>query len=267
MGETEYKIFVFLATLILLVFIGGIIVFILQYHKRKLLHEKEKAVINVLHTQDLLNTKLEIQQQTMHDISREIHDNILQRLGLASILANQLSHENLYPLATDRIAAIANTLNESLGELRGISRSLQNNNSDTSELEDLVKNECNRVNDLNLCKVAFTYNETTFHISSTIKTFILRIIQEFMQNSLKHANCKNISINFQYEESGIRINVMDDGIGFDKSGYEQKGGEGIGLTNMKKRAELIGADFDLNSELNKGTYLTIFIPENKLKIT
>ena len=223
MGETEYKIFVFLATLILLVFIGGIIVFILQYHKRKLLHEKEKAVINVLHTQDLLNTKLEIQQQTMHDISREIHDNI--------------------------------------------SRSLQNNNSDTSELEDLVKNECNRVNDLNLCKVAFTYNETTFHISSTIKTFILRIIQEFMQNSLKHANCKNISINFQYEESGIRINVMDDGIGFDKSGYEQKGGEGIGLTNMKKRAELIGADFDLNSELNKGTYLTIFIPENKLKIT
>src|SRR5581483_7437859 len=99
MGETEFKIFVFLATLILLVFIGGIIIFIFQYNRKKMRHEKEKEIMNIQHTQDLLHTTLEIQQQTMQDISREIHDNIGQRLTLASIYAIQLSFENKYPEA------------------------------------------------------------------------------------------------------------------------------------------------------------------------
>ena len=70
MGETEYKIFIVLATLILLVFIGGIITFVVQYHKRKLLHEKEKTTMNEQHRQQLLETRLEIQSQTMQDIGR-----------------------------------------------------------------------------------------------------------------------------------------------------------------------------------------------------
>ena len=229
-----------------------------------MLYEKEKAIINEQHIQDLLYTKLEIQQQTMQDISREIHDNIGQRLTLASIYANQLAFENKYPMANERIGAIGCIINESLSELRSLSKNLRNSHEEIAELEDLVQNECSRVNALNICKVECHFSETNFKISTTIKNFILRILQEFLQNSLKHANCKNVTLDFEYRDTGLFIHVADDGVGFNvKSKDEEKIG-GIELSNMKKRAELIGADFSLKSVLHKGTDLNLFIPLSKL---
>src|ERR1017187_1830040 len=111
MGETEFKIFLVIINLVLLVFIGGIIVFFLKYHKRKLISEKEKALLNEQHLQELLNTKLEIQQQTMQDIGREIHDNIGQKLTLAAIYANRMAHENKFPEQYEQITTVSAILN------------------------------------------------------------------------------------------------------------------------------------------------------------
>lgn len=260
MGETEYYIFIVLATLILFVFIGGIIVFIFQYHKRKLLHEKEKVILNEQHLQDLLLTKLEIQKQTFEDVGREIHDNIGQRLTLASIHANRLAFEAQYPEIHTEVSAISEILNESLAELRTLSKSLTNANVQFTDLKELLDNECRRVNALKLCRMECAFTDTNFKISATIKNFIVRIIQEFVQNSLKHANCTQINVDLHHNTKGLHIYAADDGEGFNIT-TENKG---IGLMNMKKRAELIGADFSFNSVLKEGTTLKLFIPENKL---
>jgi len=262
--ENESVIFIVLATVILLVFIGGIIIFIFQYHKRKLMHEKEKALINEQHLQDLLNSKLEIQHQTMQDIGREIHDNIGQRLTLAAIYANRMTYENKFPEQKEQIAAIGDLLNESIDELRNLSKNLTNANSGITELKVLIENECKRVNDLNVCTVAYSFNETGYSISNTIKNFILRIIQEFLQNSLRHARCTHISLNFEHHEPGLAIQIEDDGIGFSMVNYEERANKGIGLSNMKKRAELIGAEFSFSSVVNEGTKLILFIPDKQL---
>ncbi len=264
MGQAEYKIFIVLATLILLVFIGGIIVFIFQYHKRKLMYEKEKAILNEQYLQDLLNTKLEIQQQTMEDIGREIHDNVGQHLTLASIYANHLAFEGVYPEISQQVTSISNILNESLAELRKLSKSLTNTSAEYAELKDLIDNECARVNALNMCKVKYHYTDTNFRISATVKNFIQRIIQEFLQNSLKHANCKNITHEFQYNDVGLSVRANDDGNGISIDTHGENPNKGKGLPNMKKRAELIGADFSFDSVPGKGTSLKIFIPTKQL---
>ncbi len=267
MGQTEYISFVVLATLILLVFIGGIIIFILQYHKRKLVYEREKALLNEQHIQELLTTKLEIQTQTMQDVGREIHDNVGQRLTLASIYANKLAFDKKFPEIQPEVSEISKIINESLNDLRGLSRSLTNVNTDIAELKDLLDAECKRVNDLNMCRVICNFNTTDFKISNTNKNFLLRIVQEFLQNSLKHAQCKNIRLDFNYTEEGLEGNAMDDGVGFDLNDTIRKKKEGIGLLNMKKRAELIGAKFSLSSVINEGTTLRIFIPQSKINIS
>ena len=264
MGQTEYKIFIVLATIILLVFINGIIIFIFQYRKRKMAYDKEKEMIAARHTQDLLSTQLKIQEQTMQDIGREIHDNVGQRLTLASIYANQLAYENKYPQINERIEAISSIINESLSELRSLSKSLANSNEQVGELVELVQNECNRVNGLKTCTASCSFNDTGFMISTTVKNFILRIIQEFTQNSLKHAGCRNIFLSFTYTDAGLTVSANDDGAGFDSQAYRQNPDKGIGLLNMRKRAELIGADFSIESELSQGTKLNLFIPVNKL---
>jgi len=262
--KTEYQIFMILATVIWLVFVSFIFIFVFQYRKRKLLYEKEKAIMNAKYTQDLLNTKLEIQEHTMQDIGREIHDNVGQKLTLASIYANQLSHDKNYPNINERISEIGNIISESLSELRALSKSLTIVNTDASELVALIAAELDRVNALHICEVSFTINNSTFELSTTIKNFILRIIQEFMQNSLKHARCRKIDLVFNYSDEGLSVHATDDGTGFDIQQYTGREKKGIGLMNMKKRAELIGADFSIQSSIDKGTSLALFIPANKL---
>ncbi|MDQ1098730.1 sensor histidine kinase [Chryseobacterium camelliae] len=84
---------------------------------------------------------------------------------------------------------------------------------------------------------------------------LLRITQEFIQNSLKHSRCENISIRLMTSDANLwALTLRDDGTGFDTSHTLSNG---IGLTNMKNRAEIIGADFNLESTPNEGTILTM----------
>jgi signal transduction histidine kinase len=264
MGQTEYKIFVVLATLIILVFIGGIVVFIFQYHKKKLLHDRETEMLNEAHARELLNVKLEIQKMTMQEIGREIHDNICQQFVNASFSASKLTYNNPYTEINEQLNYIANTITTALTELRDLSRSLNQANIEHEELKDLISAQCHKVNALKMCTVTSSFNGAPLPVSPTVKTFVLRIVQEFMQNSIKHAACKNITITIDYEEQGLRIKAKDDGKGFDTT---KATGKGIGLSNIRKRAEIIGADFALTSAGNMGTMLTLFIPVNKLNMT
>ena len=83
-------------------------------------------------------------------------------------------------------------------------------------------------------------------------------MQEFLQNSMKYSNCKTLSINLAKFGDKLKIVLTDDGVGFDvQNGNASKG---IGLVNMKKRIELIGGLYLLQSAKNTGTTLTIEIP-------
>lgn len=252
--------------LILIVFISGIIVFFLKYHRRKFINEKEKALLNEQHAQELLHSKLEIQQQTMQDIGREIHDNVGQLLTVASLYAHQLAYENKDTTESEKVSEIGKIVDRSLDELRTLSKNLTNEKAEMEELADLLREECARLNTLGLCNVTFICNETDFTLSVGIKNLMLRIVQEFIQNSLKHAHCKNIELSFSYAPDGLNITMHDDGKGFDLNDTTKLEGKGIGLKNMQKRAELIGASFIITSMPGKGTSLSMFIPTDKLKL-
>jgi signal transduction histidine kinase len=77
---------------------------------------------------------------------------------------------------------------------------------------------------------------------------------------MKHAHCKNIHISFNENNHLLQLHLEDDGKGFDINAVAHKG---IGLSNIKKRAEIIGGKYTLESGLGKGTKLTIEIPNNK----
>lgn len=255
MGQSEIIIFVVLLSILMLIFIVGILSFIFQYRKTRMEHELEKAMISEQHIKELLATQLEIQQQTMQDLGREIHDNVGQKLTLASIYAQQLAFENRYPDLNERIVTICSIINSSLTELRSLSRTLTSDYLQQTELTELIKTECERLNALGKCRVSYQLTPFRIPLNNSQKKIALRIIQEFLQNSLKHASCKNIAVSVQYVDSRLTIIASDDGIGFD-TGVDYSG---IGLENMRKRAELIGAQFSVSSALNKGTEISFLL--------
>jgi signal transduction histidine kinase len=261
MGQSEITIFIILVNIVLLIFIAGTIIFVLQFRRRKMEYEREKHRAAEQHQHDLLNAQLEIQHQTMQHIGSEIHDSVGQKLTLASIYANQLSYYNQYPELADKINAISNFVNESLDELRFLSKTLTQPALAQAELVELLGNESEQVNASGACHVYIQKKVPEPVLSLTVKNVLFRILQEFIQNSLKHAHCKRICITIDLDEQQqcLTIIAVDDGKGFDLS-VEPKG---IGLSNMDRRARQIGAAFHLQSEQGKGTTLRLSLPVEK----
>ncbi len=258
-GEREITIFIVIANVMLLIFISGIIIFIAQYRKKRILHETEKEIISKTHQEELLSRQVEIQTQTMRDIGREIHDNVGQKLTLASIYSNQLSHEN--PAQNQKIEQISKLLNESLQDLRQLSKSLVQLQLAQADLIALLEEEARQISQIGV-KLKIQTNLKNLDFDFETKNSVFRLLQEFIQNSLKHSKCKNIMIiiekGFFASSEGVLktlISIEDDGIGFDQNIKK----DGIGLSNMKRRANEVGADFELKSEIGKGTRLNLMI--------
>ena len=260
MGKTEIIIFLILASVCLMILISGIIIFIFQYRKRKQLYQREKELTAEQHRVELLNTQVLIQKQTMQFIGSEIHDSVAQKLTLASIYTQKLEFENKYPDIADRLSRVSNIINDSLNELRDLSQTLTNETMQQTGLTELLQLECERVNDTGSCK-AIVDSDFSGAMSATVKSFLLRVMQEFMQNSLKHSACDLIKIKLESNDEGLHITATDNGTGFDS---EQTSSRGIGLTNMKRRIHLIGGVYKLQSETGKGTQLKLFIPASSL---
>lgn len=257
MGKTELLVTLIIFNIFFVLFVAAIMVYIRKYKQRKKEYLNEIEIKNEIHQKELLATQLEIQQATMQQIGRELHDNIGQKLTLVSLYTQQLLYENKVPEVSERIEQVSQIINQSLHDLRSLSKTLTDDNISQKEIVTLIQEEVDNTNSFKKCKVSFEHNFKQLDLGFAHKNVLLRITQEFIQNSIKHAKCKNISINLNTSEESLwELNIKDDGVGFDKSNIKSNG---IGLTNMKNRAEIIGADFSLESQKNMGTTLNIIL--------
>lgn len=218
--------------------------------------EKAKKEGEIKHEMELFATQMEIQEQTMHHIGREIHDNIGQKLTLASLYTQQLGYENKAPQVNDSIKNISEIIDESLTELRELSKSLTNNNITGHGISELLALECEKIKKLKICAVRYTSQVENLLLPYSTKNVLLRITQEFIQNSIKHSQCDSIVVSLSVKNETLKLKLEDDGSGFDQSNLTTNG---IGLENIKKRTEIINGEFHLQSNTN-GTKLTITIP-------
>jgi len=234
----------------------AIFLYIWQYRRKKkenelqLMHEKD------LHQKDLLATQLEMQKKTMQEIGREIHDNVGQKLTLASLYFQQLIYENKVVSDNQNVAAINSILNDSLSDLRQLSQSLSDDSIENKTLPELLKIEAQKISSLKKCELFVNNFEQYNNQSYAEKSVLIRVTQEFIQNAIKHGDCNVIQINLSKQNELMTLSLVDDGKGFD---VQTKKLNGIGLQNMKKRAEIIGGTFILNSTKN-GTTVLITLP-------
>lgn len=257
MGQTEIYIFIFLASFIVGVFIVGIILFIIQYRRRVVEYEQEKQLTEMLHQAEIQQAQLEMQAFTMQDIGRELHDGIGQRITLASIYHRQLCSEFREDALKERHTEVANILKDTLAELRNISKELTSDSMYDIDLQELLQHEIDTIS-----------RSGGVHVESQLDNlpalpfrhakFVVRIFQEFVQNSLKYADCKTIRCRLFKQNETVILELSDDGKGF----HIHEARSGIGLNNMQRRAELIGAVIQIQSQPGEGTSLHLELPLN-----
>jgi len=257
MGKTEIIITIVLFNLFFILFIAGIFIFIREYKLKKKEHSAMLSHQQSAHQKELLSTQVEIQEQTMQHIGREIHDNIGQKLTLASLYIQQLAFESTLSDIKESSENINNIINQSLEELRELSKTLTDNSVETNSIYKLLNMEYLKIKELKNFEVNFNCSNKKMALPYQLKTILVRITQEFIQNSIKHSKCKMITIELNELDDKIYLKLSDDGIGFNIAKIHLNG---IGISNMKKRTEMLGGNFDLRSTLQTGTQLCITFP-------
>ncbi|AXG71380.1 oxygen sensor histidine kinase NreB [Kordia sp. SMS9] len=247
MPDTDNGAFIISLIFILLVVVIIVLFLVFIKRKNKLLAEKQLAQREFENA--IAETQIEIREQTLRNISWELHDNIGQLLTLAKIQLHQLGDCN------EDISSVSDTISKSLTELRALSKLINPDALKNIMLPEALSLEVARFNRLNFIEATLTIEGEEKIIDDKAEIILFRILQEFFSNTIKHAKASKLDVWLTYTDTTLTITAKDNGKGFDKS--EDTPNKGIGLLNMKSRGKLIGAEIDLESELEKGTQLTI----------
>ncbi|MEO7316337.1 MAG: ATP-binding protein [Ginsengibacter sp.] len=252
MRANEEVIFTIIVVIIILVFLAIVFLVALARHnqrRNKLLFENQK--IKKDFEQTLLNTQLEIQEQTLMHISREIHDNIGQVLSLARLQLHSLSTNG----QDDDIEYTDNLLEKAITDLRALSHSLNTNSIKDEGFSASVIKVLRQFENTGKFKTSFI-DETNFSVSDDHGIILFRIIQEVLSNVVKHADATEIIIRIEKMGDRTTINIIDNGKGFDLENLKSAE-SGIGIRNITDRAMIIGAKLSLISQQNIGTTVRI----------
>lgn len=207
------------------------------------------------HTQSLLQTQIEIQEQTLKTISQEIHDNVGQVLSLAKLNLKTLDFDTGVS-KDEKIEKTVELVSKAINDLRDLSRSLNGDKISDLGLKDAIDNELKIIQNTGLFNTNLTIEGAPYILQNQHEMVIFRIVQESLNNAVKHSKATKINILINYLPSHCSITIADDGEGFDASHLEATQ-TGIGLKNMQSRASLINAYFSIQSQPGQGTKVLI----------
>jgi len=247
-------VFVILSTVLILLLITFISIIIYRYQQKQNAYFKDVETLKKEHESAMLQSQLEIQEQTFQNISREIHDNIGQKLTLAKLHLNTLSFSNIEQTAS-QVNDSVNMISEAINDLSDISHSMNSENILNNGLIKGLEFEVAQLTKSGLYNISLTVTGNTLFLDTQKELVVFRIVQEALNNIIKHANASIIKIELHYSASTLSLKISDNGTGFD-----QTMGNGSGLINMKKRTEMLAGQITINSELNAGTTISINIP-------
>ena len=263
MLSEKFQIWGLIFLIILLFILGGLVTIVFILNQRKFHFNKKLLRVENEFQKNMLLTQLEIQEQTFRQISREIHDHIGQRLTLARLYINGIS-EAIPVNEFEAINESSMLIEEAITDLKNLSRSLTANLIRDEGLLHAMQMETNRVSKLTGLKISLQINDELPFLSVENELIIFRIIQESLQNIIRHAEATNVEIRFIYKDDLLRLSIGDDGKGFDPlSVAAQNKSNKSGLENLKKRADLLQGDFNIYSGNRKGTLLEFHFPYHK----
>jgi signal transduction histidine kinase len=229
-----------------------VVMFFIAFQRRKNRFLIERLEAQQRFKEELANSQLEIQEQTFKNIAWELHDNVGQLLSVANLQLNMLMNAPSEKIK-DQIKETKDVIVATVEEVRSLSKTL---NTDVILNNGLVKSievELERFNRLNFLQTELRIEGHEQTLKNEDEIFIFRIVQEFFSNVIKHARANKLFVHLYYKNDNLEITVSDDGGGFDTKQTRFSSG----LQNMKSRAELIGAKFELNSKIGEGTTLLI----------
>ncbi len=255
----NYKVVIGVVISIVILLLAGffILTLVAYSNNRKKKFILEKQSLEAAFNQQLLQAQLEIQEQTFNDISQEIHDNVGQILSLAKVQINIMMEGN--EMNPAMLIDVKNNIGKAMSDLRDIAKSLSNERIKNLTIHSAVFNEAERISKSGVIGVKVNVDGSQKEMNQQKKLVLFRIVQESMQNIIKHAQATEIVISFNYAPDMLCTIIRDNGKGFEVQDALQNS-NGLGLSNIKSRALIARGKSVIESSPNTGTTITINMP-------
>lgn len=264
--EAERKVFLRTATIIGLLLIAALVFFIQRSRMaKKNALIAEQRIEAILDEQEIntYNAMLEGQEEERMRIATDLHDRLGSMLSTVKLLFSALDEKiDLNQLENKQQYEKANYLiDEACVEVRRISHNLGTGMVANFGLNRALEELCESIDQTRKihCQLQI-FGITELNLPINIEVGIYRMVQEIVNNSLKHSQAKNLNIQLNQEEDLVRVMVEDDGIGFNIDESGEKGG--MGLSNLEQRATKLNGTLHIDSQKGKGVTTIIEIPLN-----
>lgn len=232
------------------------IISLVRYNKKLYAHLKEKQVMQLRFNETLLQSQLEIQEETFKTISQEIHDNIGQELSFVKLNLNSIV-DNLKEEQKEIVSESKEILSKSIQDLRDIAKSLNTEYLTELGLPEAIQQQLKLLEKSGSFKTELIIKGEFVKIESNKSLVLFRSVQELLNNVVKHSDGNLVSIEIQSDQHKIFISVTDNGKGFNMNDFSTIKHKGLGLSNVIDRIKLINGTLSVNSHPGNGTQTII----------
>ncbi|MDE3125713.1 MAG: hypothetical protein KGK14_09385 [Bacteroidota bacterium] len=257
----NYIIFIILCLTAVFLLVGFyIVVQVINYARKKRQYEAEKNKMNQLFEQQLVQTKLEVQEQTLQNFSADLHDNIGQLLSLTNVTLASINVNDTIKTAA-KIQSAQELIKRAIKEIRVLSKIYQGENLLDNGIVDAIAQEVQWFQRNDYFKVEFKNNlPPNFNLLQPYANlFVYRLVQECLSNIIRHADATEIFIFLGIKNGCFILEISDNGKGFSYN-ESQFQSTGMGIYNMKQRIALLKGTMNIITREGKGTCLIFNIP-------
>jgi two-component system NarL family sensor kinase len=222
------------------------------------LHEHRLADRNLI---ELVHKTVLFQEDEKKHLARELHDGINQLLVSSKchleLLSHHLDRESMSYSLHQHFEKSQSSLSTAINEVRRISHNLRPSALDDLGLEAALTTLLKDFHSHTDIEVETLFDSAEGKLKSEVATALYRVTQESITNIEKHAHASKITVILQQMGTMLQLIIRDNGIGFEATDTSVK--KGIGLRNMRERVEFIGGEFELSSEPEFGTEITVLL--------
>lgn len=229
--------------------------------KRVILLTAKDISFRVAEENRLLRAIIESQEKDRIRMSRDYHDNIIQQIAGMHFFFSSIAPVEVDPKIKERYDEYIRHLDKIISDIRGICFDLMPVTLQDSGLVDAVYELCYETLKPRNIKYIVSSSDCFPTVDAGMRIDLYRVIQEFLNNAIRHGKARRISMKFTSFENLISIDLRDNGLGFDTSGRAKKG---MGIENMLSRIKSHNGKLTMHSAPSKGTHFNIKVP---LKVT
>lgn len=247
-----------IAGLAALLLLGSLLAF--SYYKRYRLAQEKKLQQEIMRQQDMATRAvINAEENERKRIAGDLHDGVGQIMSAAKMNLSSIESRLQFNSEDDKLAfeKIVNLVDESCKEVRTVSHNMMPNALLRSGLSSAVKEFIDKI-DSRVLQVNLYSEGLNERLDSNVETVLYRVIQECVNNVIKHSEASKLDISLIKDKDGIAATIEDNGKGFLPA--EKEKASGIGMKNIRTRIEYLKGTVDFDSAPGKGTLVAIHVP-------